>query len=168
MTTLHTVYQEMPEEHQIIYKSILSNSRQMIVHEPYQLEGFQGTFEKDLFDTILSAADVVVLPYKIISQSGILAHCLAFGKPLITSNSEAMRQKLAESGAGLTCNEPSEFVEKVVSILCNEELSKELSKNAGIYVRDEISWSRIAQLHLDSCRRLMDIPKIKTHVVLVE
>ena len=28
--------------------------------------------------------------------------------------------------------------------------------------------ARIAQLHLVSCRRLMNIPKIKTHVVLVE
>ena len=84
MTTLHTVYQEMAEEHQIIYRSILANSSQVIVHESYQLEAYQRTFEKDVFDTIVSAADVVVLPYKITSQSGILAHCLAFGKPLIT------------------------------------------------------------------------------------
>jgi glycosyltransferase involved in cell wall biosynthesis len=274
VTTLHTVYSEIPEKHRIIYQEILCNSNRVIVHESYQLETLQNQFKSDLvdkirviphgarevqntidaknrlglpadkkiilligyfrpsknfellvdvlpeilkqfpkailviagktrgrefldyrnmlydriatspvrehiylirgqlpqniFDTIISAADTVALPYKINSQSGIMAHCLAFGKPLIASNSEAMKQILSESGAGLVFKESSECVEKIVGILSDDVLSKKLSQNAKAYVQNEISWSKIARLHLDTYKEIMEVPNIISHVVLVE
>jgi len=52
VTTLHTVYPEMPEAHRILYQAILSNSTRVIVHEHYQEKAFQSIFDKTLTDKI--------------------------------------------------------------------------------------------------------------------
>jgi glycosyltransferase involved in cell wall biosynthesis len=46
----------------------------------------RGQFPQKTFDTIISASDVVVLPYELSGQSGILAQCYAFTKPVIASS----------------------------------------------------------------------------------
>jgi len=274
VTTLHTVYPEMPEAHRILYQAILSNSTRVIVHEHYQEKAFQSIFDKTLtdkirviphgsrelqivpnakrqlnlpkgkkiillvgylrpsknfelvvdifpeilkqcpdailviagktrgrehldyrkmlfdrierstakdsiylirgqipqnvFDTIISAADTIVLPYKMNSQSGILAHCLAFGKPVVTSNCGAMQEILFESERGLVYSNPAECIEKIVKVLSDERLSQNLSNNARTYVQNEISWSRIAQLHLDTYKEVMEVPNFSSHVILVD
>jgi len=128
----------------------------------------RGQLPQDVFDTILSAADVVVLPYRISSQSGILAHCLAFGKPIVTSSTEAMKEALKKSGAGLTCDDHSQFVENIAHILSDNEKARELSQNAINFVRDVISWSRVAKQHLGTYKALMDIPEVQSHVITVD
>jgi len=65
----------------------------------------QGQFAQHTFDTTLSAADVVVLPYDVGAQSGVLAHCLAFGRPIVTSRLRAFQNVTARSGAGVSCDE---------------------------------------------------------------
>jgi glycosyltransferase involved in cell wall biosynthesis len=274
VTTLHTVYPNMPEAHRILYQAILSHSTRVIVHEHYQKKAFKNLFGKRLtdkirviphgsrelqtvpeakrhlnlpmdkkvvllvgylrpsknfelvvdifpqilakcpdtilviagktrgrehldyrkmlfdrierstakkniylirgqipqsvFDTIISAADTIVLPYKMKSQSGILAHCLAFGKPVVTSNCGAMQEILFESERGLVYNDPKECIENIVQVLSNERLSQNLSKNARAYVQNEISWSRIAQAHLDTYTEIMEVPNFSTNVVFVD
>ncbi|MBW1997032.1 MAG: glycosyltransferase [Deltaproteobacteria bacterium] len=128
----------------------------------------RGQLPQDVFDTIISAADVVVLPYKISSQSGILAHCLAFGKPIVTSSTQAMKEALEKSRAGLTCDNTSQFVENIARILSNNEKARELSQNALRFVREVISWSRVAGQHLEIYKSLMDIPEVQSHVITVD
>ncbi|MBW2062054.1 MAG: glycosyltransferase [Deltaproteobacteria bacterium] len=151
----------------IDYRNMLFNK---IAQSPQtdQIYLIRGQLPQHIFDTIISSADVVVLPYKIASQSGILAHCLAFGKPIVTSSSEAMRQILDESEAGLTCLNSSEFIENIVRVLSDDQLSQKLSLNAKKYVKDVTSWSRVADQHLDIYKALLDMPKIKSHVIMVE
>ncbi len=274
VTTLHTVYQDIPREHRIIIESIMANSDRVIVHETYQkaalekiLEGkdpgkivviphgarevtpvenakrllglpsdkkviliigyfrpsknfelvidifpeicrrypdvilvvagkirgtehrgyrnmlfnkiarspnkdqifiLRGQLPQETFDTILSAADVVALPYKITSQSGILAHCLAFGKPVVTSDTEVMKDIIGGHDAGIICETNEDYIEGICRILSNPALEKRLSENARAYVRDEISWSRIAVRHMALYKSIMDIPKIDSHIILVE
>nr|HID58553.1 glycosyltransferase [Desulfobacterales bacterium] len=274
VTTLHTVYREIPESHGIILHSILLNSNRVIVHEEYQLrtlqEGFgidltrkvrvvphgarelepvpeakvrlglppdkkmilligyfrpsknfelivdlfpdilerlpgailviagktrgkefieyrnllykriesssvrdhiyliRGQLSQNIFDTIISSADVVVLPYKTTSQSGILAHCLAFGKPVVTSGTEGMKGIMERSGAGLVCMDDSDFVENIVKILSDPGLAQRLCENAETYVKNRISWNIVADKHLKIYSEIMDIPRLKFHVICID
>ncbi|RLB09014.1 MAG: glycosyl transferase [Deltaproteobacteria bacterium] len=274
VTTLHTVYVDMPKEHEIIIRSILMNSNYVIVHEEYQMENIKRRFPPDLinkvrviphgarevepisnaktliglpqdkkvilmigyirpsknfeliidlfpeilkrcpdallviagkirgqeyidyrnmlfqriaespakeniifirgqlpqhvFDTIICSADVVVLPYKISSQSGILAHCLAFGRPIVASSSPGLENVIQESGAGISCNAKEEFVEAIVRIISDPKFSKKLSENGQRYVKNNISWSIIADKHLEIYNALMDLPDVNIRIISTE
>ncbi len=128
----------------------------------------RGQLPQNVFDTILSAADVVMLPYRITSQSGILAHCLAFGKPVITSSTEAMRITMARSKSGIVCNTRADFINALVKVLSDDELAATLSSNAKKYVRENISWPIIAQRHIELYNQLTEQPPVKTHVIVVD
>ncbi len=274
VTTLHTVYEEIPEKHRMIIDSILLHSRKVIVHEPYQEEALRrlypedwmrkvhviphgarivqpipdakkrlnlpedkkvvlligyfrpsknfeliidlfprirarypdavlvlagktrgreyvdyrntlleriqkspvreaiyfirGQLPQETFDTVLSAADVVVLPYKISSQSGILAHALAFAKPVVVSDTPAMEQIMSRARCGLVCSTADDFVKAVVRILSEPDLGNALSEHAKVYVRDVVSWDRVADRHMELYRTLMDLPPVETHVICVD
>ncbi len=274
VTTLHTVYREIPPHHEMIIRSIFANSNRIIVHESYQKESLEkildaeqirkisviphgarevesipdakvklglpankkviliigyfrpsknfelvvdifpeilkqvpdailvvagkirgsehidyrnmlfnkiessparehiylirGQLPQHVFDTILSAADVVVLPYRISSQSGILAHCLAFGKPIVTSSTEAMRLAIGKSGTGLISETREDFIKNIIRILSDEALAAKMSQNAKKYVKEKISWSIIADKHIKIYQKHMDIPKLHTGIILVE
>ncbi|HGY55395.1 MAG TPA: glycosyltransferase [Caldithrix abyssi] len=128
----------------------------------------RGQLKQDVFDTILSAADVVVLPYKINSQSGILAHSLAFGRPIVASDSGAMKRIMQRSGAGFVCENDDEFVANIVKVLSDSRLAQALSTNARKYVKEHIGWSGTAQKHLAIYRQLMDKPILESRTIWVE
>jgi len=128
----------------------------------------RGQLPQKTFDTVLSAADVVVLPYKITSQSGILSHSLSFGKPVVTSPAPSMTRILKESGAGFTAESPAEYVEKIVSILQNEALAQQLSQHAIRYVREKLSWRLIAQQHIQLYEATLDSVEENIQTIFVE
>ncbi len=128
----------------------------------------RGQLAQETFDRILSAADVVALPYQINSQSGILAHCLAFGKPVVTSDTESMRRTLAESGAGIVCRDEEDFLEAVTRLLGNEGYREELSRNALAYVRNGIAWPLVAGTHADLYRDLVGYQDLEPNILVVD
>lgn len=128
----------------------------------------RGQLPQETFDTVVSAADVVALPYKISSQSGILAHALAFGRPVVVSDTPAMEQAMGRSGAGFVCSTAEDFAGAVVRLLSEPKLWEALSKNARRYVRDVVSWDLVADRHMAVYEKLLDIPPIETHVICVD
>ncbi len=81
----------------------------------------RGQISQNSFDIILSAADVVVLPYKKISQSGIFANCMSFGKPVVTSYNKTMESIFSEYKSGLMCKNDHEYVENILYLLKDEK-----------------------------------------------
>ncbi|MEA3223295.1 MAG: glycosyltransferase [Thermodesulfobacteriota bacterium] len=116
----------------------------------------RGQISQDSFDTIISASDVVILPYSISSQSGIVAHCLAFGKPIITSDTSAMNSLIEKTHAGLVSNTDQDYIDNIAKILENIALRKQLSANALRYVQDHISWSKISERHIKIYKALAE------------
>ncbi|NOX96774.1 MAG: glycosyltransferase [Nitrospirae bacterium] len=119
----------------------------------------RGQFPQKTFDTILSAADVVPMPYRKGSQSGIMAHCLALGRPMVVSSEvKALREMIARAKCGLVANNDDEFVSHIVRILNDNDFRKELSRNAVDYVRKNISWQIIAKETVDVYREVVVVP----------
>jgi len=116
----------------------------------------RGQISQDSFDTILSASDIVALPYSVSSQSGIVAHCLAFGKPVVTSNTPVMASLIEETRAGLICNTDQDYVDNIDMILSDDDFRKECSNNAVRYVKDNISWSKIARRHIEIYKTIVE------------
>ncbi len=128
----------------------------------------RGQLEQNVFDTIISAADVVVLPYKINSQSGILAHSLSFGKPLVVSNSGSMQHIMKRAQCGLVSHSNKDYVQNISRLLTDEKLANQLSQNALNYVKTEISWHKVAEKHLKIYQELAKDPLLETRTIWVE
>lgn len=115
-----------------------------------------GPFSKQKFDLILSSGDVAVLPYLKGAQSGIMAHCLAFGKPIVVSSDvQAMADLVQKTRSGLVARTNSELAKAIVSILTKKNLAKEFSDNARRHVKKRVSWQIIASRHMDVYNRIL-------------
>jgi len=115
-----------------------------------------GPFSEEKFDLILSSADVAVLPYLRGTQSGIMAHCYAFAKPIVVSSDvPAMADLVQKTRSGLVARTDSELAEAIVTILTEKSLAKEFSDNARSYVEKHVSWQIIASRHMDVYNKIL-------------
>ena len=105
-----------------------------------RIQVFQGQFPQKTFDTILSASDLMVFPYFMGAQSGMMAHAMTFGKPVVSSDLPAFVDILEKSEAGFYAKTDDEFVDKIVSILTDQKIFRRLSENGQRYVTEKISW----------------------------
>ena len=124
-----------------------------------KIKVLRGQFPQKTFDTILSAADVVPLPYLKGSQSGVFAHCLALGLPVVVSPEvRALREMVIKSKCGFIATDDNMFVDHIVRILSDDDLRNELSRNARDYVRKTISWQIVARKTIDVYHKLVIVP----------
>ena len=130
-----------------------------------RIEVFRGQFPQKTFDTILSASDIMVLPYSAGAQSGIMAHAMTFGKPIVASDLPAFILRLEESGAGLYARTDQEYVDQIATLLTDQELYNKLSTNALSHVKKKISWDIVAQQTEEIYKKLEQKPKHKTRYV---
>ena len=121
----------------------------------------RGQFPQETFDIILSAADVIPLPYLVGAQSGFMADCMAFGRPVVVSpDVRATRELVEKSNCGFIALNDEEFIDSIVKILKDKELAKKPTKNALDYVRKNLSWNLIAQKTMNAYQKL--IPPLPT------
>ncbi|MBW1851374.1 MAG: glycosyltransferase [Deltaproteobacteria bacterium] len=130
-----------------------------------RIEVFRGQFPQTTFDTILSACDIMVLPYTAGAQSGIMAHAMTFGKPLVTSNLETFISTLEKSGAGFYAETDDEYVDRIATLLTDEEVYNRFSRNAVNYVKENISWDIIAEKTIQVYGQFEQKPECRTRYV---
>lgn len=106
-----------------------------------------GQFPQPVFDTIISAADIVALPYAEGGQSGIMAHCFAFHKPVVTSALRAFENNIEISGGGLIAHSDEELTKHIVRLLKDDAFRSSLEKNIANFVREKTSWDIVAAQH---------------------
>ena len=95
------------------------------------------------------AADVLILPYKYIFQSGILFLALNFGLPIIATDVGSLREFIIEGRIGFICRpeDPNDLAEKI-DLYFNSILYKDLSVNREKikeYANERYSWVKIAE-----------------------
>ncbi len=119
---------------------------------------FRGQFPQYTFDTILSAADVVVLPYELGAQSGVMSQCIAMHIPVVASDLPVFRKVIERSGCGTNCSTDEEYIEAILNILNDAKQRESMISNCRKYVKEGAGWSRIAQKHMDVYNSIVTVP----------
>jgi glycosyltransferase involved in cell wall biosynthesis len=101
-------------------------------------------------------ADVVVLPYREIDQSGVLFTALAFGKPLVLSDAGGFPEVAATGAAELVpAGDPAALRETLTRLLADEGRRERLAAAAARAAAEKFSWETIAERHVALYRRLL-------------
>jgi glycosyltransferase involved in cell wall biosynthesis len=92
-------------------------------------------------------ADLVVLPYREIEQSGVLATALAFGSPLLASDIGGFRE-LAQAGAArlVPPGEAAALHAALIELLADPRERARLAAAATALAAGAASWPRVAEL----------------------
>ena len=97
-----------------------------------------------------SRASLVVIPNREQEgHSGSLTVAYSFGKPVVTTNVGEFPILVRDAGCGLVVppEDPKALAEAIIKLLKDEELRKEMGKNA-LKKAEELSWDNIAKMHM--------------------
>jgi glycosyltransferase involved in cell wall biosynthesis len=102
-------------------------------------------------------ADLVVLPYREIDQSGVLYTALAFGKPMLLSAVGGFTEVEREHGAAqlVPPGDPATLAAALNELLSNEGARERLAEAAGEAAAGPYSWDRVAERTMELYRELL-------------
>ncbi|MBU0894524.1 MAG: glycosyltransferase [Nanoarchaeota archaeon] len=121
-----------------IMKSKVNNNIELIVKDYKKLE----------FLKRLASFDILALPYKSESQSGVLANGFAAHTPAIVTDIEGLGAEIRNSKAGLLVkmkHRRNDFYKTILKLLASKTLRNKYSKNAALYVKNVSGWNIIAK-----------------------
>lgn len=101
---------------------------------------------------LIRMSNIVVLPYKSASQTGIIPTCMQFGKPVIATSVGAFTETVQNGYNGLLveANNPKAFSDAMREFLSDSSLRQSLSYGASQFgVNDCYDWNNIAKQTLD-------------------
>ncbi|MFC1585485.1 glycosyltransferase [Fibrobacterota bacterium] len=136
--------------------------------ENENIQVLRGQFPQHTFDTIISAADAVVLPYEDGAQSGVLAQCFAFNKPVLVSNLPAFKNIIKQSGGGIVCNTKKDFIDNIIKVISRNGLKNKMRNNIHKFVKNHNNWGMIAKRHIDIYHSVVNVPYGKARHVFWE
>jgi glycosyltransferase involved in cell wall biosynthesis len=100
-------------------------------------------------------ADVVVLPYREIDQSGVLFTALAFGRPLVLSDVGGFPEVAAHGAAELARAGDADALRATLTTLLGDDARREaLASASARAAADVYGWDGIARRHLELYARL--------------
>lgn len=102
-------------------------------------------------------ANVVVLPYLNIYQSGVLQLAYGFGKPVVTTNVGGLQEAVENGRSGFIVPPEDEnaLSEKISAILNSRELQQEMGNYALHLAKTKFSWDSIAINTLELYRSIL-------------
>ena len=102
-------------------------------------------------------ADLVVLPYRNIEQSGVLYTALAFGRPLILSAVGGFSE-IAERGAArlVPPEDPEALADAIEELIADRDTAAALAAGAEREAANISSWDRIAESTVTLYRELLE------------
>jgi glycosyltransferase involved in cell wall biosynthesis len=96
------------------------------------------------------AADVLVLPYVCVFQSGVLVLGYNFGLPVVTTDVASLKDDVLDGKTGFTCDpgNPTSLAKAIKRFFASDlyrqsELHRDHIKE---YARNKYSWSRVAEI----------------------
>src|SRR5690348_10588846 len=96
------------------------------------------------------AADVMVLPYKEIFQSGILFLAYSFGLPVVATDVGSFREEISEGSTGFLCRpaDPADLAKAIERYFASDLYWNLAVRRAEIreYVNSTHSWDTAAEL----------------------
>ncbi len=100
--------------------------------------------------TWFNAADIVVLPYRRASQSGIAQIALAFGKPMVVTNRGGLAETVDPGRTGIVADHatPASLAEAIME--CSALSGKEITTERIALKASEFSWASYAKKLLEA------------------
>jgi glycosyltransferase involved in cell wall biosynthesis len=100
----------------------------------------------DEIGSLMELANVVVYPYRNITQSGALQVAYAFGKPVVTTNAGGFPEAVDDGKSGflVPVESPMELAKAIIRIVENPELAKEMGVYAKHLSETRFAWEPIA------------------------
>jgi glycosyltransferase involved in cell wall biosynthesis len=97
------------------------------------------------------AADLIVLPYKEIYQSGVLLMAMSYKTPVIVSDIKGMTEVVSHDKNGFIFNSEDtvDLAKKINTALGNEELRLKVARQAFIDMEQSYDWDRIGKKTTD-------------------
>jgi glycosyltransferase involved in cell wall biosynthesis len=104
----------------------------------------------DEMELYLKAADVLVLPYKEIFQSGVLFLGYSFGLPVVATDVGSFREEIIEGKTGFLCKpaDPSDMANTLENYF-DSDLYRDLAqrrREIQEYANSQYSWNTVAEL----------------------
>lgn len=95
--------------------------------------------------TYYGAADVVVLPYRKIYQSGVLLMAMSYGIPVLASDLAGMREVITdgENGFLFRAGDAGDLAERLIAVLADEQGRRRVAARARQDMRLRFSWDRV-------------------------
>lgn len=107
--------------------------------------------EDDEREKLFFAADVNVLPYRVIFQSGVLLMAMSHGLPVIASDLPANKEVIEHGENGLLFDSGNaiSLVENIILFFNNSTLSTKMIKNAILTIEKNYNWDNIAKKYVE-------------------
>jgi D-inositol-3-phosphate glycosyltransferase len=100
-------------------------------------------------EVYFKAADVLVLPYRDIYQSGVLFLAYSFGLPVVATNVGGLSEEIVEGKTGFVCHpDDPKDLERTIVHYFDSELYENLCTHRGeimAYARGRYSWDVVGQ-----------------------
>ena len=95
-----------------------------------------------------AAADLVVLPYRKIYQSGVILMAMSYGKPVLASNLEGMAEVIDEGATGFLfrTEDSVDLAAQLQSVLADRAGMQRVAANGLALMRNAYAWERIGRL----------------------
>jgi D-inositol-3-phosphate glycosyltransferase len=94
-----------------------------------------------------AAADVVVLPYRRIYQSGVLLMAMSYGKPVVVSDIEGMTEVVVDgvNGYVFSSGDAEALADKLIEVMSDPEEARRFGERALSYVREHHDWDEVGR-----------------------
>jgi D-inositol-3-phosphate glycosyltransferase len=104
-----------------------------------------------------NSADLVILPYRKIYQSGVLLMAMSYGVPVLVSNLKGMTEVITEGENGFTfqSENPTDLRKSLIKILSKPELNKVIIEKAYESINQNFNWYKIGKLTSDYYRNII-------------
>lgn len=121
----------------------------------------------ELLDRYIPAAEVpdlfrrataVVLPYTDATQSAVSVTAFAFSRPIIATGVGDLPDVVIDGKNGLIVppRDENAFADAMERLLLDRQLRDALAAGAGRFAREELSWSRVAEMTCDTYQRAIN------------
>lgn len=105
---------------------------------------------------ILNATDIAILPYRSVTDSGVLHILISYRLPIIASDLNAFREINEDYGCLelFKSENPQDLLSKMQAILSDSNLRESLSTKCEL-MWNSTKWSGIAKKHVETYRELL-------------
>lgn len=103
------------------------------------------------------AADVVVLPYRRIYQSGVVILAMSSGRPVVVSDLPGMTEIVKDGQTGYVFSRGSreDLTKQLIRSLQDDEGRKRIAEQGLEYIRTNHAWKRIGEMTTDVYRTVL-------------